>query len=254
MNLEIANRLVALRKERGLSQEDLANQIGVSRQAISKWERAEASPDIDNLVLLARLYQVSLDELLSVHPEGTPTSGDGEWSGTPPAPNPAQAQWAPVPVEEAAEESIAPIPVEEGQSTTPEVEHINATLITTQSPPSQESDDDTSSPFDQWGGRAYSTRPAPSLAKFPYPILCVFIYLALGFLMNFWHPGWMIFLTIPIYYALVSGTAARWALYPVLCTFAFLVSGFFFGLWHPGWMIFLTIPIYYWYVGTQHKQ
>lgn len=44
MNLEIANRLVALRRERGLSQEDLAARLGVSRQAISKWERAESSP------------------------------------------------------------------------------------------------------------------------------------------------------------------------------------------------------------------
>ena len=48
MNLEIANRLVALRRERGLSQEDLAARLGVSRQAISKWERAASSPDTDN--------------------------------------------------------------------------------------------------------------------------------------------------------------------------------------------------------------
>lgn len=64
MNLEIANRLVALRRERGLSQEDLAARLGVSRQAISKWERAESSPDTDNLIALARLYGISLDELL----------------------------------------------------------------------------------------------------------------------------------------------------------------------------------------------
>lgn len=64
MNIEIANRLVSLRKENHLSQEDLAAQIGVSRQAVSKWERAEASPDTDNLILLARLYKISLDELL----------------------------------------------------------------------------------------------------------------------------------------------------------------------------------------------
>jgi transcriptional regulator with XRE-family HTH domain len=43
MNIEIANRLVRLRKEKGLSQEELAAKIGISRQAVSKWERAEAS-------------------------------------------------------------------------------------------------------------------------------------------------------------------------------------------------------------------
>lgn len=64
MTIEIANRLQQLRKQNGYSQEDLANKIGVSRQAISKWERAEASPDTDNLLLLAKLYNVSIDQLL----------------------------------------------------------------------------------------------------------------------------------------------------------------------------------------------
>ena len=64
MNIEIANRLVELRKKHGLSQEELANKLGISRQAVSKWERAESSPDTDNLICLAKLYGVSLDELL----------------------------------------------------------------------------------------------------------------------------------------------------------------------------------------------
>ena len=65
MNIEIANRLVQLRKENGLSQEALAAKLGISRQAISKWERAEASPDTDNLMALAELYGMSLDALLN---------------------------------------------------------------------------------------------------------------------------------------------------------------------------------------------
>ena len=64
MNIEIANRLVSLRKANHLSQEELAAKIGISRQAVSKWERAEACPDTDNLILLANLYKISLDELL----------------------------------------------------------------------------------------------------------------------------------------------------------------------------------------------
>lgn len=65
MNIEIANRLVELRKKSGLSQEELASKLGLSRQAVSKWERAEASPDTDNLIVLAQIYHVSLDDLLS---------------------------------------------------------------------------------------------------------------------------------------------------------------------------------------------
>lgn len=64
MNIQLADRLVTLRKEHKLSQEALAEKLGLSRQAISKWERAEASPDTDNLIALAEIYGVSLDTLL----------------------------------------------------------------------------------------------------------------------------------------------------------------------------------------------
>ena len=65
MNVETANRLVELRKNSGLSQEILADRLGVSRQAVSKWERAESSPDTDNLIALSELYEISIDELLN---------------------------------------------------------------------------------------------------------------------------------------------------------------------------------------------
>ncbi len=64
MDLAMAQRLVDRRKAAGLSQEALAAQLGVSRQAVSKWERSESSPDTDNLIALAALYGVSLDKLL----------------------------------------------------------------------------------------------------------------------------------------------------------------------------------------------
>ena len=64
MNIKLANRLVELRKQNKLSQEALAEKLGLSRQSISKWERAEASPDTDNLIALAEVYGMSLDELL----------------------------------------------------------------------------------------------------------------------------------------------------------------------------------------------
>ena len=64
MNIEFSNRLVLLRKQNGYSQESLASALNISRQAISKWERGEASPDTDNLIALAMLYKVSLDVLV----------------------------------------------------------------------------------------------------------------------------------------------------------------------------------------------
>lgn len=65
MNIEIANRLQQMRKKSNLSQEELAAKMGVTRQAVSKWERAESAPDMENLILLAKLYGVTIDELLN---------------------------------------------------------------------------------------------------------------------------------------------------------------------------------------------
>lgn len=69
MNIEIANRLTEYRKKAGLSQEELADKLGISRQAVSKWERGEASPDTDNLIALSKIYGVSLDDLLFADPK-----------------------------------------------------------------------------------------------------------------------------------------------------------------------------------------
>jgi len=61
--MEIGTRIHELRKERGLSQEQLAEKVGVSRQTISKWELGETSPDIKQAKLLSQIFGVSLDEL-----------------------------------------------------------------------------------------------------------------------------------------------------------------------------------------------
>ena len=66
MNVEIAQRLAEMRRNKGYSQEELAENLGLSRQAVSKWERAESSPDTGNLIALAKLYGITLDELLRV--------------------------------------------------------------------------------------------------------------------------------------------------------------------------------------------
>jgi len=65
MNIEIANKLLQLRKEKGLSQEQLAQKLGISRQAISKWERAEASPDTDNLIELTPAQHKEITRIYS---------------------------------------------------------------------------------------------------------------------------------------------------------------------------------------------
>lgn len=82
MDLAMAQRLVDRRKAAGLSQEALAAQLGVSRQAVSKWERSESSPDTDNLIALAALYGVSLDELLYGEAASDANSSEDGSTGT----------------------------------------------------------------------------------------------------------------------------------------------------------------------------
>ncbi len=69
-NITLGQRIQNLRKRQGLSQEALAEKLNVSRQAVSKWETGLSNPDSQNLILLARLFNVSMDELIRPEPAG----------------------------------------------------------------------------------------------------------------------------------------------------------------------------------------
>ena len=183
MDMETAGRLAALRRERGLSQEALAEQLGVSRQAVSKWERAESSPDTDNLVALARLYGISLDALLL---QGAVQ--DAAPSG--PAPEAASA----------AEDTDAAI-LAAGRAW------------------------DAAEAACKQQRRAVWERRREKLLwlldlvlMFALPLVCnllgwwaiyavlvTVVYLVTGFLLDNWHPGWILYLSIPICYVAVPG-------------------------------------------------
>ena len=167
MNIEIANRLVELRRNAELSQEDLAAKLGVSRQAVSKWERAESSPDTDNLIALAQLYGVSLDALL--------LSGGAA----------ATAQSEPEPEPQPSYEAYDPSRYDDGPSLYEQQLHWEA--------------GDEERRKEQWKRRRHA------LLCFPYPVAVTFLYLVWGFMFGWWHPGWLLFLTVPIYYCVIGG-------------------------------------------------
>ena len=62
--MKFEEKLMTLRKEKGWSQEDLSNQIGVSRQTISKWESSQTTPELNKLVELSKIFEISIDELV----------------------------------------------------------------------------------------------------------------------------------------------------------------------------------------------
>lgn len=189
MNLEIANRLQKLRKERGYSQEELAQELGISRQAVSKWERAEASPDTDNLICLAKLYNVSLDYLLS--------SDDS--------------------IETIKAEQMSEVKIEAKKSR-PKWMKVVTSII---------------------------------------PIAITILYIALGGFLNLWHPGWIVFLFIPILDSLIEAIYSKKPdafCYPVLVTAVFLFLGCVYSMWHPWWALYITIPIFYSICGAFNKK
>ena len=72
--MTLGEKIIDLRKKRGLSQEELAITLGVSRQAVSKWETNEATPDTAKVVALAEYFEVTTDWLLrDIEPQSDPS-------------------------------------------------------------------------------------------------------------------------------------------------------------------------------------
>mgnify|MGYP004477281583 CR=1 FL=1 len=172
MNLELVEKLQKLRKDNNLSQEQLAEKIGVSRQAISKWERGEATPDSDNLICLAKIYNISLDELISSKENNNMN-------------------------EESKKTKLMKIKDYVLVALLFIVTIIYLILGFTLS---------------LWhpGWLLYflpviitsilDVIDKKSVSEFAFPLLIAGIYLVLGFFWNLWHPGWVVFILIPVFY------------------------------------------------------
>ena len=76
--MEFSQKLQELRKQKGLTQEELASQLYVSRTAISKWESGRGYPNIDSLKAIAAFFSVTIDELLSADEAVTLAEADGK--------------------------------------------------------------------------------------------------------------------------------------------------------------------------------
>lgn len=199
MDLMTANRLQQLRKANGYSQDVLAEKLGISRQAVSKWERAESSPSVDNLLDLARLYGITVDEMLN-------TDGDK-------------------------------VVIKTQNNTKKDIKGKLKSLI---------------SKANDFG---IYPELARSLAKFPFFLVVTILYVVLCFVTKLWHPLWIMFLALPIYYqfalACKGGNKKVFMLLlpiPEIIVTVFLILGFAFGIWKYAWILFLILPIYYWIV------
>ncbi|AEB07458.1 helix-turn-helix domain protein [Coriobacterium glomerans PW2] len=196
MNVQTAQRLAELRRTKGYSQEELAQRLGLSRQAISKWERAESSPDTDNLIALARLYSVSLDELV-----GAPFGGTAE-----DLVEEAAAATRETTRERARDEEQLRVERERAERALSAVTEASAAAAqAAQAAAAAASRADTPEriplPESRFRTNRADGRPSRrrgTLSSFPYGIFTVILFFAIGIIWSFdW--AWLVFLTIPIF-------------------------------------------------------
>ncbi len=241
MDLAMAQRLVDRRKAAGLSQEALAAQLGVSRQAVSKWERSESSPDTDNLIALAALYGVSLDELLygeAVDSADDPEGGD---AGTEASDEVEEAE-ASAEHADCGDKPLVDISLTRGIHVIDpgkgEEVHVgwNGIHVTNERKGEEVHvgpggvhvdtlEDDGHSvhtnadgtvvidgeTFSSWKeahdkldhhGKHFHTKLGRAWNKFPFPALVALAYLALGIVYGTWGMGLFLVFLIPVYYAI----------------------------------------------------
>lgn len=281
MNIETANRLLQYRKQHNLSQEDLAAKIGVSRQAISKWERAEASPDTDNLLLLSDIYGVTLDELLKgensskkeeqIHQnDAGQNNGEGykyNYSYSYGSDGEKQTEYKKY-------EKTDKVSFRNGiHVDSKDGDHVHINFkdgVHVHDKNGDKVDVGWHGIHVEEGGkqRVYTDengdvyvskeiKKSKSKAhkiwnSFPFFLIAIVGFLAWGFsgVCFGWALSWICFLTIPLYYTLGDAIFKKKAshfCYPVLVVMAYILFGYFnvCGGWAFGWIAFLTIPIYY---------
>lgn len=225
MNTQTADRLLKYRKANGYSQEELAAKIGVSRQAISKWERGESSPDTDNLIALAKLYSVSIDEMINgtddIH-KAQDKSSDSEISFKNGIHVHSGADNVDISLKGIHVETQKGESVHIGGGCGVQVNGIDETEI--------------------------GKRNA-GLAHAILPVCIIIAYLIIGFTFERgWALGWLLFFIIPIIESFIAAVKSKNPsafAYPVFTAAVYLTIGMFMGIWHPTWIIFITIPIYY---------
>lgn len=279
MTIETANRLYELRKKHNLSQEELAEKLGVSRQAVSKWERSEASPDTDNLIALAKIYDLSLDELIYGEKEDNKDDNkDGKDNKEASDDKVKEDDELCINIEDDGDKvKIGPkgILVEDKNGETVKIGWTGLSIEKTTSNNDDDNDDDEDDDADdeneensEGSGKKKIYVSGDGKVKIkidtdtsklkkpkfwlevPYPIICVILYLLFGIydICGGWGGFWIIFVTIPVYYSLVEAIynkrMSEFA-YPVFVTCVFLYLGMYHNLWHPAWLVYLTIPVFY---------
>lgn len=209
--IKIGSKLLQLRKKAGLSQGELADRLGVSRQAISKWECDESLPDTENLIMIAKLFAISLDELVDNVPAAQEACAQSNETN-----GPAKALCGGDDGEENDEEE-------------------------------DDGEDDDEDSFDD-ATTEKQKRLLRVLYSIPGPILLTAVFLLWGFLFGGWSVAWTVFLLVPVFDSVLACFRTRRVspfAFSVFITFVYCLIGMQWGLWHPCWILFFSVPVFY---------
>lgn len=281
MDLAMAQRLVDRRKAAGFSQEALAAQLGVSRQAVSKWERSESSPDTDNLIALAALYGVSLDELLYGEAQGSDAGTKASDKAEEAEASTEHADCSDKPlVDISLARGIHVIDPNKGEEVHvgwsgihvanerkgkevhvgPGGLHIDT--LEDDGHSVHTNDDGTvtidGETFSSWKeardkldhhGKHFRTKVGRAWNKFPFPALVALAYLVLGIVYGTWATGLFLVFLIPVYYALGGFIDQRHLSKLIDVVYSVSAEAWFLYMWlclgqpNPAWVILITIPV-----------
>ena len=247
MNIEIANRLLEFRKKSGLSQEELAEKLNISRQSVSKWERAESCPDTDNLIELAKIYNVTLDDLINVD---KPIKEEAKVDEK-------KVESSKIEIDEDADIAYSSsencdvylkndkLVLDRHDDKKVEISFENVYL--------KEKDQkinilDAKEYFNQYTMSIKKHKIKDAICGSLIFVVLILYILLCSLNIQDWGKFWVIFVLYP---ALVSAVEAiflkdlRKFAFPVFIAALYLFLGMYFDLWHPFWFVFLLIPLYY---------
>lgn len=261
----LPNNLYELRRRHGLSQEEFAEKLYVSRQAVSKWERGEAYPDTENLIAISDMFGVTIDDLLKSENicEGEPVSEETE-------DNNDNDSGFKVNVDNKVKINLNGGITVDDEDTKVTIDFDNGDILVDdedcqikvglgQGGITVNGDDGVKVKLGRFGieiddddddddDMSSATGLIAVLHKIPYPIIATLAFICCGCFFNGWSWAWTLFMTIPLYYSVITCIRKKRFSsfdYTIFVAFIYCLIGVLFKLWHPMWIIFLTLPIYY---------
>ena len=261
----LPNNLYEIRRGAGLSQEEFAEKLDVSRQAVSKWERGEAYPDTENLIVISEMFGVTIDELLRSENIGADNKNEKAEESNNEEPTDGAFR---VNVGDKVSLNLSGAITVDDDDTKVKIDLDKGDILVDDEDGQVKvnlgksgilvnTDDGVKVKLGKGGivvntdddeDKARKASKLSILYKLPYPIVTVIVFLAIGLFAEGWYWAWTLFMTIPLYYSLLDSIRKKRLTefaYPVFTAFLYCLFGMLYTWWHPGWLIFVTIPVYY---------